>query len=304
MSRIRHSEMPMDARLNDNGMLTDGDRIYTQGAEMLAVFIRHGEKPLVRLTLPSAETVLRYRAIRDAVVGGGGQVVAIPANVLEAAEIHPHTIEVIHTRRSKHPFRADEQVIKASVRTPVWGRDNWSLTRARITGYGEREAYFLSGYDSNEKGMSYFLCELPPGAEPVSVRQAYESLKPEAVKEAERAGVKVKRQGDMFFIQMKNWKPPSTDVYPKTYVHATNHRAEYTTYSGPRSATRLTYVKGTITHAPVGRDADHAPLKLGDKHWWLCVKNTVPVVGQLAPTPDEQVALGAISPRMGEFGTF
>lgn len=58
-----------------------------------------------------------------------------------------------------------------------------------------RGDYYLASLDEN----SYFVTKLAAG--PVlTVDQAFESLKPEAVREAEGAGKAVKRQGEWFFI--------------------------------------------------------------------------------------------------------
>ena len=242
------------------------------GHTRLAEFFRHGEKPLVRLVLPNPLTIGRHRLIRDVVEKEGGSWFCVPLGTLEAASIIYDSIEVIHTKRSKHPVRADEQLLRATVRTEADRRwDNmWGDYRSRPT---TRTAYFLSGYDQNERGLSYFFCELPPGAEPTTVDEAYAVLVPESVKIAKRARRKVKRQGDMFFVRMpRRWEPSKTpdDTYR---LHRSNHYADQgVTQDG------VLYVTGTIKHAPMGRRADHRPLKLG-RRWWISVRNTVPVVG-------------------------
>ena len=273
-SRSRYNNPPRDrfplGVIPDGTTLREGD-----GHTRLAEFIRYGERPQVRLILPNPTTISRHREIRDVVLKEGGTVFAVPMNVLSIAEIATDTIEVVHTRFSKHPVRADEQVLKAQVNYPVFYKDTWGYRN--ISEFKRREAYFLSGYDRNEKGLSYFFCEMPVGGQPQTVKEAYEMLKPESVKEAERAGFKVKRQGDMFFIRMKGWQPDEGTLRREhLFIHDSNHRAEEVCWVGPRG-NRLTYVRGTIMHDPAGRRADHAPLNLGRKHWWLCVRNTVPV---------------------------
>ena len=255
------------------GIIADGSTLREgDGHTRLAEFLRHGEKPLVRLVLPNPLTVTRHRLIRDVVLEEGGEVIAVPMNTLRVAEIDYRSIKVVDTRFSKHPVRADEQLIHANVQTPTWARDVWGYRS--VVEYKERPTYFLSGYDSNEKGLSYFLCELPPGAKPTTVKEAYEALKPESVKVAEREKYTVKRQGDMFFIRMKDYRPtPAALAGSMDYIHRSNHMAEQIAYEGP-----LTYVRGIIHHMPTGRRPDHAPLNLGRTHWWLCVRNTVPVV--------------------------
>ena len=250
----------------------------SDGSTRLAEFWRHGEKPLVRLILPNQLTIGRHRAIRDVVLKEGGTVFSVPTNTIGVAEIEGPTIEVIDTKFSKHAFRADEQLLRAEVQTPKFTRDSWGFQSH--SGYNRRTAYFLSGYDRNEPGLSYFFCELPAGVEPTTVKEAYASLKPKSVKLAETQGFKVKRQGDMFFIRMKNWQPDYArldTLYRNQYLHNSNHIAEEVVWVDGNSLSGLTYVRGRISHAPAGRRPDHGPLDLGKKYWWLCVRNTVPL---------------------------
>lgn len=81
-----------------------------------------------------------------------------------------------------------------------------SLIRAAVsTGPGTRRrrwAYFLSAFDEQETARLYFLAELPRGVAPTTVAEAFEDLKPDAVKVAEQMGREVTRQGDIFAIAM------------------------------------------------------------------------------------------------------
>ena len=65
-----------------------------------------------------------------------------------------------------------------------------------------RDTYFLSGFDHNEPRPLYFFCELPSSSHPTSVAEAYEDLKPEAVKLALEMGREVIRQGDIFAVPL------------------------------------------------------------------------------------------------------
>lgn len=169
-----------------------------------------------------------------------------------------------------------------------------------------RWAYFLSGFDYQEPRPAYFFCELPPGAKPTTVEEAYETLKPPAVKMAEQSGREVMRQGDIFAIRtfltaavlmklggvrrkrtmiteewdLPSWRRRGEETTRRTrttagaaYILGTNHEAtEVIEVEG------ATYVRGTLTHAPEGRRPDHVRIKLGTgKEWFLAVKNTVPV---------------------------
>lgn len=81
-----------------------------------------------------------------------------------------------------------------------------SLIRAAVsTGPGSRRrrwAYFLSAFDEQESARLYFLAELPRGVAPTTVAEAFEDLKPDAVKVAETMGRDITRQGDIFAIAM------------------------------------------------------------------------------------------------------
>lgn len=270
-------------RMRDIGPGITGDWLglyESDGTRLAEVMRSDGRKLIVRQMLPNPMTIHRYRMIRDGVTGAGGVALSVPQNVLHVADIIRNTIEVVDVDKSggiREMFRADQQLIKASVQyREGWTRD---VYWGRQPKYGQRETYFLSGYDQNEEGLSYFFCELPPfepGQEPKTVAEAYESLKPESVKIAEKLGRKVLRQGDMFFIRDKKLAvPEGEEPLPGLFLHNSNHAAEESIKRGA-----LHYVRGTIKHRPPWRDPDHKPLKLGTKHWWLCVRNTVPVTNQ------------------------
>lgn len=241
------------------GMYFRGNEVREADSTLLGHFLRSRQPdrpPLVRLVLPNPLSFTRYKAVEQVVEELGGQTVTVPPEVLGSADIQASTIEVIHSHKRLHPFRARQQLFRANTRSS-WG------TKPR------EGVYFLNGYDLNEPGLSYFMCELPPSARPTTVMQAYASLKPQSVVLAERAGARVKRQGDMFFIPMPRFTPRTEPA--KDFLHHTNHLAEHVVRQDG-----LTYVRGKVRHAPLGRVRDHQNLHLGTK-WYLCVKNTVPV---------------------------
>jgi hypothetical protein len=57
---------------------------------------------------------------------------------------------------------------------------------------------YITGYDDNEDPPLYFLARLPHPVK--SHKEGIEALKPKSVKEAEKLGISVLRQGDMFAI--------------------------------------------------------------------------------------------------------
>jgi len=66
--------------------------------------------------------------------------------------------------------------------------------------------YFLYGFDENKP----FLCEIQRGngSEVSTVKDAYDAIIPIAVHEAEKNGLKIERQGDLFFVaQPKKFVP-------------------------------------------------------------------------------------------------
>jgi len=254
-------------------LVTHGNQLRSLGNDRVAEFMRHGDQPIVRLMLPNFLTMRRHRLIRRTVTKLGGQVLCAPNSVLRGAGIDLQTINVLHVKPSWSPLYADEYLFTGEVafhdRTdPYWYR---RMERAR------RTAYFLAGHDHNEPAFTFFMCELPPGVEPTTVDEAYHALKPPAVVAALENRMLVLRQGDMFFIRLRTWEPPEgTDIDAK-YLHRSNHRGEAVARIKVGGEWQ-TYVKGKVIHAPAFRDPDHLPLKLGRRHWWLCVPNTVPTV--------------------------
>ena len=137
-------------------------------------------------------------------------------------------------------------------------------------------AYFLSAFDENEPGFGlYFLAQLPEGAEPTTVAEARECLKPGGVRVAEAQGHEVLRQGDVFAIPV----PWSTRDFPgpserSAYVLDVNH-----VVTEVRKRDGLTYGRGYMRHRPQEswRQPEHRRVKLGDgSTWYLLVRNTVP----------------------------
>lgn len=71
----------------------------------------------------------------------------------------------------------------------------------------ERWTTYLSGIDENQ----YFIVELPRHCN--TIEDAYEMLKPAAVKRAEAEGIKVLRQGDIFFVPTNVQPDKSTIIH-------------------------------------------------------------------------------------------
>lgn len=145
----------------------------------------------------------------------------------------------------------------------------------------QRAAQFLSGFDCNEPNPLYFLSELPRvGAS--TIEEAYLSLKPDVVVQAEAMGREVKRQGDVFAIPMdlttRQLTRLSASRAKGAHVLGTNHAATEVAFVDGQTLGR-----GILWHRPQEtgwwgnrRRPDHVRLPLG-KAWHLLVKNTVPV---------------------------
>lgn len=146
--------------------------------------------------------------------------------------------------------------------------------RTSSGGSATRSARFLSGFDEQETRPSYFFCEMPKASKAKTISHAYEDLKPATVKTAEALGREVKRQGDIYAVPLTIDTRTALKGATRTkgaYILGTNHTAtEVATLGG------LTYIRGTITHAPLGRRPDHKRIAVG-KQWHLVLKNTVPV---------------------------
>lgn len=144
--------------------------------------------------------------------------------------------------------------------------------------------FFLFDIDRNEiqNGIfNPFIVELPGASE--SIEAAYDSLKPAEVKEAERRGLKVLRQGEWFFIPVKgSYEPVKDDERGgrvlRGELRAGDNRPNYAEkFFGRvqesqnrwgRNEISVELVSGTVEHS--GRE--HAPINL--KGWYKPVPNT------------------------------
>lgn len=134
--------------------------------------------------------------------------------------------------------------------------------------------YFLSAFDTQEGFGLYFLAQLPAGAHPKTVAEAFEALKPQEVLTAETMYPKpeIFRQGDVFAIGHPELKTRDLIRWDQTYVLGTNHKATEVRVLGGK-----TYARGVLYHKPQWRRPDHRRVPLGDrKTWFELVKNTVP----------------------------
>jgi len=109
--------------------------------------------------------------------------------------------------------------------------------------------YYLSGVDENEpwRLRSYFLCQLPNAV--ASIGQAYESLKPQRVRDAEVRGVEIRRQGDVFLVPVAGRDWNLTLRFGRDTL-ARDHRLWNGTHTASRAlvADGRVFVSGRLTH--------------------------------------------------------
>jgi hypothetical protein len=181
------------------------------------------------------------------------------------AEVH-HLGEAVFTAEYEYWHREPAYTDPATWRT-VWPEGE----------YIRGTAYFLSAFDENEPGFGlYFLAQLPADAEPRTVAEAREDLKPQEVLTAEAAGDEVLRQGDVFALQSylgtRDLQGPSKH---SEYVLGVNHQVTEVRVNSYGE----TFGRGFMRHRPreSWRRPEHRMLKLGNgKDWYMLVKNLVP----------------------------
>lgn len=300
--------------LRNPRMIDRGDRIYSYGSHFeLARVLRdkRGEATAFLLNgdTYSVTTARHQREILSAVQRRPSTpYVTIPHSALTAAGIDLDTVEIVEAtsdrmipvqRQSRteptHAYRGEDGVLRTWQNYPNgeitepsesdpfyrWTsqvhRLGESVIRAKVQGRRYR-AYFLSGFDVQESRPLYFFCELPRGAKPATVAEAYEALKPATVKTAEAMGRPVTRQGDIFAVGMngttkRQLRREGARFERRGQLLGTNHVATEVA----RMPDGTTLARGTLWHAPPSwRRPDHKRQTMG-KAWHVIVKNTVPL---------------------------
>jgi len=249
-------------------------------------------------------TTSRHQAmVRGECRRSGLPVMIVPFSSLDAARIVRDTIEPVEvtadrTERITHhadtldqvPARHRSWAAHTTDGGYVWEtarhRLGEALLRAECTdSYGERgelrtrSAYFLSAFDAHESRPHYFLCELPAGAAPSTVAEAFQALKPRAVLTAEATGLTVTRQGDVFAVPVELGTRAVHRLgksQRRTPLLDLSHEATEVVTADDGT----TYARGCLYHAPTGwdRQPEHRRQRVGDgRQWHQVIKNTVPV---------------------------
>lgn len=168
----------------------------------------------------------------------------------------------------------------------------WLSDGSRVVYTITRWAYYLSSFDYNEPHTPYFMCELPSyvhrdgqryTVKPETIDEAIDWLRPDTVVQAQRAGLDVLRQGDIFAIPTAY---TTADLLArckdrqvtkgKPTVLGTNHAPTHAIFTDDGEV----YGRGRLYHTPQGfnRTPDHRVVELGDREtWYRLVKNTVPL---------------------------
>ena len=301
--------------LQGSNIFADGDRIYSYYRHFeLARPLRDKNGALQAWLLNgdrySVSTTRHQSHIRDAVrrLGGDFPTAIIPHSAMASAGVRLDTIEIVEAtpdarvpverqsyRASKwwhrdvsgqlhNSYRGDP--ITETVMPDGRTRYDWtarqhrlgeSVIRAKVSGRRNR-AYFLSGFDMQEARPLYFFCELPRGVHPATVAEAYEALKPATVKTAEALGRTVKRQGDIFAVELastdkRKLRRDGARFVKRGQLLGTNHEASEVAYMPDGT----TLARGILWHTPPSwRRPDHKRVTVG-KAWHVIVKNTVPL---------------------------
>lgn len=282
----------------------EGDTIYSYGRHFPMAVALRDKREAVTLVLVngdrySSSTTGHQSIVRSVIASRGLPNVIVPFTALENAGIVRSTVEVVErtedgyrwTARESDTAPEDHEVTYGSIRNVrsverdgkaayrfeaqvhVLGE---AVLRAKVYSRGSktRTAYFLSGFDTQERQTSYFFAELPHKV--ATLAEAYESLKPQAVIMAEAEGREVKRQGDVFAIPlpsatMRSLRKAGATFDRQARVLGTNHAATEVAVLG-----NATLARRTLWHRPEFRAPDHRRVALGST-WHVLVKNTVPV---------------------------
>ena len=140
----------------------------------------------------------------------------------------------------------------------------------RQSAAGSDTRTLLSSMDENEpwRLRAYFMCEVPDS--PQTIDQAYRALTPIPVRQAQEAGLHVRRQGDIFGI-------PLEGVQTRRVIGVSTRMAPAVDTT-PESTHRVTerrdvLGRGVLYHKPPFRQPQHARVALG-RTWHRLIKNT------------------------------
>lgn len=219
----------------------------------------------------------------------------IPFSVFEQAKLNPESLEIVEC--------GPQETVRVRSNNPKyksWEDDckepQYIFTPRHYTGaslFRIKREYFLFDIDRREIEHGIFNAFLVNLSRPAkTIKEAYETLKPNAVKRAEQMGLEVPRQGEWFFLPVSQEKQkelnalvPDTDSLESITLSAGPNRPNYAQgvelkdgkvlkrrdlewEARRRVKSDELYVTGAVTHS--GRE--HEDLNL--KGWYTAVPNT------------------------------
>ena len=196
---------------------------------------------------------------------------------------------------SRAPFDISDLQKEVSVVIPSGGEEwkevevkdkNGRITMRQIHTLGDsvlrvKDRFYLSGVDETGVGSGmYFFAELATKQAPPTLEEAYNTLKPTTVREAEGRGLNVLRQGEWFAIPARvTTSELMRDVergiaaYRQRHVLGRDghHELEEAVLYKAGERKGQVYARGVLRHT---KD-EHGDLDLGTVRWYLVVHNVV-----------------------------
>jgi hypothetical protein len=193
------------------------------------------------------------------------------------------------------PFDISDLQKEVSVIIPSGGEEwkevkmkdkNGRITRRTIHTLGDsvlrvKDRYYLSGVDETGKGSGmYFFAELATKQAPPTLEEAYNTLKPKVVREAEGDGLNVLRQGEWFAIpaqvrtsELMRDVERGIAAYRQRHVLGKDghHELEEAVVYKAGERKGQVYARGVLRHT----QDEHTDLDLGTVRWYLVVHNVV-----------------------------
>jgi hypothetical protein len=196
---------------------------------------------------------------------------------------------------SNAPFGISDLQKEVSVVVPSGGEEwkrvkvkdrNGRITERTIHTLGDsvlrvKDRFYLSGVDETGKGSGmYFFAELATKEAPPTLEEAYNMLKPKAVREAEGRGLNVLRQGEWFAIpgqvptlELMHDVERGIAAYRQHRVLGKDghHELEEAILYKAGERKGQVYARGVLRHT----QDEHENLDLGTVRWYLIVHNVV-----------------------------
>ena len=257
---------------NNSNVFFNGKKLYSYGTHFVLAQLLPDGTYLVNADSYSSSTAKHQAYVQSYVPKN--RKVEIPFSALERAGINPDWIEIIDVEGSR----------LINVMRKVEGESELVPTHLMgATLFKHMGKFYLSGIDETAKNLwrGFFLTHLV--GEPTSVQEAYECMKPEVVRNAEKRGEEVLRQGEYFFLDVDaemldklKAMEKAKDVLVKEPLQHKAHDEGRTSWEFQNSRHVVTryvkigdvqFAKGTCRHVA----GEHRMLKLGT--WKEVVEN-------------------------------